>query len=607
MEHTKLTLDCSASLFVAPDRLIVSLKGGEIYIITLLTDSESLRNIRQFNIEKGPSSVIPTCLTKCCDNYLFISSRLGNSVLLKYNAKTSRTTTELVADGISSREPKLPKGSDQSENEETEDEEVETNNQQATNLEELDYEHVINDPKSPSSGKRSATSADCDELDLILEKNEEQQNKSTNIVSYTFEICDMLLNIAPCGHTIVGESTGDYSEFETDTVQYHIDLVSSAGHSKHGAVSILQRGLRPEIIASFQIPEILDMWSVFSDTDTLSTTSPTYLFLSKSDSTMILQMGSEITELDKETSVFCTKYPTLCCTNLANNALILQVTCTSCFIYSHQQQEASLLFTYDLLPHLDAKIKSVAVCDPFVVILTHKGTIRVLVYDSDTTRLELVETDLNLSSVTCLDLYKDESGFMASLNSLIEEPASTTNASLPANQTLSDDKKANLFEDSIIRNGGYDHEMTIDDEDELLYGSSKTDFPFFKNPDDMETDAVGAATSSGDQSETASAAIEAKKLLSEESLITYCLATVTSEGVLNIYKLVDKTIVQMYSVAKFNMAPSTLVLNNHSVTVDNKNAPNPLITAARSSLIADTLQPQIHEIIMIGIGSLINF
>lgn len=172
----------------------------------------------------------------------------------------------------------------------------------------------------------------------------------------------MLLNIAPCGDSIIGESIGDYSDFETETHQYHIDLVSSAGHAKHGAVSVLQRSLRPEIIASFQIPDIIDMWSVFSDSDIMCS-SPTFLFLTKADSTMILQMGSEITELDKEASVFCTKFPTLYCANLANNEFILQVTTTSCFIYSECSLEtgAKLLVTYDLLGHLDAKIKCVKV------------------------------------------------------------------------------------------------------------------------------------------------------------------------------------------------------------------------------------------------------
>jgi len=178
------------------------------------------------------------------------------------------------------------------------------------------------------------------------------------------------------------------------------------------------------------------------------------------------------------------------------------------------------------------------------------------------------------------------------------------NADLTANLASSDEKRANLFEDSIIRNGGYDHEMTIDDEDELLYGSSKTDFPFFKNADEMETDVAGAATS-GAHNETAAAAaaVEAKARTVEERVVTYCLATVSLEGVLNIYKLVDNEIVQMYSVNKFNMAPGTLVLNNHATAVDTKNASNPMAAAARSSLMADTLQPQVHEIIMIGIGS----
>lgn len=130
MEQTKITLDCSSSVFVASDRLIVSLKGGEIYIITLLTDSESLRSIRSFNIEKGPSSVIPTCLTKCCDNYLFISSRLGNSVLLKYNQKTkNEPESSLKNDLVNSKDDEA---------EEKDDHE---------NLEELDYEAIDENKK----------------------------------------------------------------------------------------------------------------------------------------------------------------------------------------------------------------------------------------------------------------------------------------------------------------------------------------------------------------------------------------------------------------------------------------------------------------------------
>ena len=50
-----------------------------------------------------------------------------------------------------------------------------------------------------------------DELDQILDINNEQLN--TNINSYHFEICDILLNIASCGHTISGESSNDYRDY----------------------------------------------------------------------------------------------------------------------------------------------------------------------------------------------------------------------------------------------------------------------------------------------------------------------------------------------------------------------------------------------------------
>lgn len=84
MEYARITLDHSQAVFVAPDRMIVSLKGGELCLLTMLTDTESSRSVRSFGIEKGPSSVVANTITKCAESYVFIGSRLANSVLLKY-------------------------------------------------------------------------------------------------------------------------------------------------------------------------------------------------------------------------------------------------------------------------------------------------------------------------------------------------------------------------------------------------------------------------------------------------------------------------------------------------------------------------------------------
>ena len=579
MEDSRLTLDCSHCVFVAADRLIVSLKGGEIYIITLLTDTESLRSIRSFNIEKGPSSVISSCLTKCCDNYLFVGSRLGNSVLLKYNVKAKEAELE------------------------------QTVNEQ---MDELVYDTLNGSPSQKATNmddEEEHTGESGDELDQILEKNDQKLNKSMNIVSYTFEICDMLLNIAPCGHSIIGESAGDYSEFKTDTVQYHIDLVSSGGHSKHGAVSVLQRSLRPEIIASFQIPDIVDMWSVYADADTTAT----YLFLSKLDSTMILQMGNEITELDKETSAFCTKLPTLHCDNLANNKFLLQVTSKNCLLYSECETGPKLVFTYDLLANMDSIIKHVQVCDPYIVVLTTKGSLITLMFNEELSTIELITKtgELNLSSISCFALYRDEHGLLSTKN--MQNDSELSKESYMTSQFGNEDKKS-LFEDNILRgNAQMTEEMNIDDEDELLYGTSKTDLPFDSNSKNTAQQTAAGGNyfkfAFGDNDYNMGGEGQANlnsnniNVKAQPQVIetTYWLVTVNTDGVLSILNFVDDSLSQTYSVSKFNTAPKTLVLNNHSLESIATLASS--IVPPRSSLM-DTYQPQVHEILMAETGNL---
>ena len=81
----KFSLDCSKACFISSDKLVISLKGGELYVVTLFTDG--MRSIRSFHFDKAASSVITSCLTCCEEGYLFLGSRLGNSLLLKYTEK----------------------------------------------------------------------------------------------------------------------------------------------------------------------------------------------------------------------------------------------------------------------------------------------------------------------------------------------------------------------------------------------------------------------------------------------------------------------------------------------------------------------------------------
>ncbi len=466
--------------------------------------------------------------------------------------------------------------------------------------------------QSSKENCESEASSENDELEKILEKNEEKQNSSANVISYNFEICDMLLNIAPCGHSIIGESVGDFTEFNSETFQYHIDLITSSGYSKHGAISVLQRSIRPEIIASFQIPEIIDMWSVFSDSDLSSSTSPTYLFLSKTDSTMILQMANEITELDRESTSFCTKFPTLYCTNLSNNKYILQITINSCLLFSDCLSEfgARLIFTYDLLPKLDSKIKHVLTCDQFIVILTQKGTLLFLKFNEKDQTIEIFNNNemSSVNNVSCFTLYRDENNFILQQNYYKNEfENKNTNKGTSSNSNLNSAK--NYFEENKAKNNQNNEEMTIDDEDELLYGSCITEISF-NNIINSESSKTTLNLFSNENESIKETEMETENVQMNPPIIgthqpdtnkmlMLWLITVSFDGTLNIFNIDGEKISLTFMSQKFNTAPKTLFLTNYSMT---NNSAVPLVvpnTPARSSLI-DSHQSYVNEILMIG-------
>ena len=68
-------------------------------------------------------------------------------------------------------------------------------------------------------------------------------------------------------------------------------------------------------------------------------------------------------------------------------------------------------------------------------------------------------------------MYKDESDFLMNSSQAGDtDPTCSTK----------EENKPSLFEDSLIPKAQLADEMNIDDEDEWLYGCSKTDLPFFK-------------------------------------------------------------------------------------------------------------------------------
>ena len=95
-----------------------------------------------------------------------------------------------------------------------------------------------------------------------------------------------------------------FNLFEPDP---DIELVTTIGHGKNGALCLLQRTIRPQVLTTFEIPGTLDMWTVHNGGGD-TRLEHAYLILSTAETTMIIQTGDEINELDS--SGFFTSGPT---------------------------------------------------------------------------------------------------------------------------------------------------------------------------------------------------------------------------------------------------------------------------------------------------------
>ena len=279
-------MDCAQAEFLTPERAVISLKGGELYVLTLIADA--MRTVRGFNFDRSAGSVLTTSLTVLENSYLFLGSRLGNSLLLQFTEKGSALDGALQS--VHRDQPPLKK------------KKTEHNN--------MDF--------------LASDVGEIQDIDLEVYGTRMDEISVTNtITSYNFEVCDSILNVGPCGHLAMGEPAYLSEELKANTkADPDIELVSTSGHGKNGALCVLQQTVRPQIVTTFELPGVTDMWTVVGKESQVDD-GHSFLILSRIETTMVLQTGQEINELDQ--SGFYTEGPTVYCGNMGNNAFIIQV------------------------------------------------------------------------------------------------------------------------------------------------------------------------------------------------------------------------------------------------------------------------------------------
>lgn len=396
---------------IGQNKIVLSLKGGEIYVLTLITDG--LRNIQSFHFDKAAGSVLASCVCSIEDDYIFIGSRLGNSLLLRYKEKTREADIQL--------QKKIG--------------------------------------EQPSKKKRKKEeNADVEDLELFGSSN--NTITSQFIVTYVFEVADSIMNIGPITKCAIGEPAFLSEEF-SGSVQNNLELICCSGYGKNGSLTVLQRSLKPQVVTTFELPGCLDMWTVYSRSFEDSNTTAnnhSHLILSREDSTMVLKTADEITEVDN--SGFAVQAPTIYACNLGNKQYIVQF----CPMNIHLLEGILKINEIELDP-AGPSIIDVSSHDPHSVLLMSDGTVRYLelVKDFDKPSMKLTEPKKWGDKITNIFVYKDESGLFNLSNNIELGGASRRfqriSSVLPMVNT-----EFNLHERK--------RSLTIQEEEDLLYGNS---------------------------------------------------------------------------------------------------------------------------------------
>eukprot|EP00099_Drosophila_melanogaster_P025688 NP_725397.1 cleavage and polyadenylation specificity factor 160, isoform B [Drosophila melanogaster] len=435
-DGVRISLDCANFAFIDVDKLVISLRTGDLYVLTLCVDS--MRTVRNFHFHKAAASVLTSCICVLHSEYIFLGSRLGNSLLLHFTEEDQSTVITL-------------------------DEVEQQSEQQQRNLQDEDQNlEEIFDVDQLEMAPTQAKSRRIEDEELEVYGSGAKASV-LQLRKFIFEVCDSLMNVAPINYMCAGERV----EFEEDgvTLRPHaeslqdlkIELVAATGHSKNGALSVFVNCINPQIITSFELDGCLDVWTVFDDATKKSSRNDQhdFMLLSQRNSTLVLQTGQEINEI--ENTGFTVNQPTIFVGNLGQQRFIVQVTTR------HVRLLQGTRLIQNVPIDVGSPVVQVSIADPYVCLRVLNGQVITLALRETrgTPRLAINKHTISSSpAVVAISAYKDLSGLFTVKGDDINLTGSSNSA----------------FGHSF---GGYmkaEPNMKVEDEEDLLYGDAGSAF-----------------------------------------------------------------------------------------------------------------------------------
>jgi cleavage and polyadenylation specificity factor subunit 1 len=377
--HT-LFFDTSAFLFLAKNRILFSLKNGDLYVLHLFHAGSAVRKIL---LSKTKTSVPASCICGLTNYFMFLGSRLGDSLLVYFTEKKQEMNKEenlepdrkrrKLTETTYERPLQTVTGLD--------DEFL-----QALEMEDTSVSTVTNSVGVNQADDQLLTINESDDfLDKIAENEDdddddgiaflqlETENEAilqTKLVHYELAVRDTIKNIGPITNLIIAD-TSITDAFSTSQVNNNnLEIVACSGHGKNGHISLIQRNLRPEINSNSTLPfAVKEMWTLKSKNGSPDA-DDVYLVLALDNSTKILQSGRGLDEITDKTDFF-TNDTTVNISNIIGNTYILQICPTKAkLLDGHSKTVRKLSF--------DSEVRSSCVVDPFALVHFVDGTLALL-------------------------------------------------------------------------------------------------------------------------------------------------------------------------------------------------------------------------------------
>ncbi|XP_057291812.1 cleavage and polyadenylation specificity factor subunit 1-like [Hydractinia symbiolongicarpus] len=498
-----ITLAEACCDFISPEELVLSLGGGEIYVLTLLTDG--LRSVKSFHFDKAAGSVLASCVCVIENGFVFLGSRLGNSLLLRYTEKQDKPNSETKPGEL------------------------------------------------PLAKKRKTDPSDLDDFEIFGDLSAPTTH---SVTTYTFNVSDSLLNIGPISKSAVGEPAFLSVIFQSEW-QADLELVCCSGYGKNGALTVLQRSIRPQVVTTFELPGCTNMWTVYSNQkEDEKEHYHAFLILSREDSTMVLNTGDEITEIDN--SGFNAQNPTVFAGNLGLDRYIVQVCPMSIRLLEGSKEIQDIQMGSD-----SPNVTFCSIADPHAVLLMADGSIMYmqLIEDFNGPKLKLIGPDIRLESkITSVCMYKDESGLFQIEAEHKERRPLRARRLTSVGAVLS--TVSNIHEAK--------RSLTIEDEEEMLYGESSA----LPHPDVQQAQLANIRRRSF--------AFQGPARTNQD---TYWCVICRENGELQIYSLPEFTLV--FTCNEFSNAPKVLA--------DSGDVPKKLSAMSKGI--------EVKEIVMVGVGN----